>query len=80
MTLATYFNQPIIYALYKGDRQIVVLWVNIMAVLLNLALNFLLLPRWGLIGAIISTTAVRWLSSTVYYLQSAGLRQKTATI
>jgi len=80
MTLPVFFNLPIIYALYKKDKQMVVLMVNITAVLINLWLNFLLLPRWGLIGAVVSTAIVKWLSLVVYAMQSVGLRRKGAMI
>ena len=80
MTLPIYFNLPIIYAVYKADKQIIVLWVNIGSALLNLALNFLFLPRWGLIGAVASTTIVSWLALLVYALQSASLNQKEVVV
>jgi O-antigen/teichoic acid export membrane protein len=79
-TLPIYFNSPIIYGMFKADRQMIVLWVNITAVLLNLLLNFLLLPRWGLIGAIIATAIVKWLSLAMYAIQSVSLRRKGVMI
>ena len=67
MLLPTYAFIPIIYALYKANRQTLVLGGNILGSLLNLALNLTLLPRLGLVGAIISSALTQW-SLLLYYL------------
>lgn len=70
-----YFSVPIIYSLYKVNRQRVVLTVNVVAIAGNFMLNLLLIPIFGMLGALIATTLIRFCTVTVYFLQSAGLRQ-----
>lgn len=67
MLLPTYAFIPLIYALYKANRQTLVLGGNLLGSLLNLALNLVLLPRLGLVGAILSSALTKWLL-LLYYL------------
>jgi O-antigen/teichoic acid export membrane protein len=64
--LPMYWYAPIIYALYKANRQSTVLTVNLAGIGLKLALNLLLLPRLGLLGAVVSVGVVQWLILAAY--------------
>lgn len=71
--LPMYFYAPIIYALYKGNRPSTVLAINVAGLTLKLALNLILLPRLGLLGAVISVGAVQWLILAAYWLRGRRL-------
>lgn len=58
--LPVYYYLPMVYALYKADRQRTVLWINGCGVALSLLLNILLVPRFGVTGALLATTVVQW--------------------
>jgi O-antigen/teichoic acid export membrane protein len=45
------------YALIAKDRQASALWLNAGALLFNVGLNFLLIPRWGIVVAAVVTLA-----------------------
>lgn len=62
-----YYYLPIIYLLYKGNRQDVVIGVNLAGILVNLGLDLWLLPRLGLIGVVASAAVVRWLVLVLYW-------------
>ncbi len=72
--LPIFFDLPIIYALYKADRTTTVIAVNLTGFTLNLLLNIWLLPRVGLVGAILASTLVHW-GVFAFYL-SQGLRMR----
>ncbi|NOX62944.1 MAG: hypothetical protein GXP42_13530 [Chloroflexi bacterium] len=67
--LPIYYYLPKIYGLYRQNLQHIVLFVNITGFLMNLLLNAFLLPRVGLVGAILSTstTLVRWAAFGFYW-------------
>lgn len=64
--LGTAFLLPIycytvfIYWLYKKGRQQQVLLANVGGILLNLGLNMVLIPEWGLLGALLGSAAAQW--------------------
>jgi O-antigen/teichoic acid export membrane protein len=47
-------------------------WITIMTALINICLNFLLIPHWGFVGAAASTL----LSYIVYWFTKTGIAQK----
>jgi O-antigen/teichoic acid export membrane protein len=71
--LPIFFTLPIIYALYKADRQRQVLYVNLVNTGLNLGLNILWIPRWGLLGALLATTLTSWLTLLFYWYRGRQL-------
>jgi O-antigen/teichoic acid export membrane protein len=73
--LPIFFDLPIIYALYKADRTATVISVNLTGFTLNLLLNIWLLPRVGLVGAILASAIVHW-GVFAFYL-SQGLRMRS---
>lgn len=64
--LPIYFYVPFVYALYKGNRQKIVVQVSLIGALLNVLLNIWLIPAWGMLGALLATAIVQWLSLFVY--------------
>jgi O-antigen/teichoic acid export membrane protein len=78
--LPIYFYLPIIYALYKADRQMGVLKINIVGTVLNFALNILLLPRIGMIGAVVASAIAQWVMLAAYLGQNKGLRGSYAAV
>lgn len=76
--LPIFYYLPTIYALYKAERQSIVLSVNLCGLAANLALNALLLPRIGLIGAILAATLVRWGVFGFYLIMGRTLRTRHA--
>ncbi len=71
-----YYTLPIIYTLYRMERQNLVLTINLVGIGLNLALNLVLVPVLGLIGALISTTIVRWSALAVYHERGKRIHQE----
>ncbi len=45
------------YALIAKERQVSALWLNLSALAFNIGLNFLLVPRYGIVAAAIVTVA-----------------------
>jgi len=71
--LPIFFTLPIIYALYKADMQRQVLYVNLVNTGLNLGLNILWIPQWGLLGALLATTLTSWLTLLFYWYRGRQL-------
>jgi len=71
-----YLSLPIIHSLYKANQQSTILWVNVAAALLNLGLNLWWIPHFGLLGALLATTAVRWSTAAFYLWRGLALRQQ----
>lgn len=74
--LPIFFELPIIYALYQADRTATVIAVSFTGFTFNLLLNIWLLPRVGLVGAILASTLVHW-GAFVFYL-GQGLRMRSS--
>jgi O-antigen/teichoic acid export membrane protein len=66
-----FFYVPIIYALYRVQAQSMVVAINVVCLTVNLLLNLYFIPRLGIAGALLSTTAAQWLTLA---LCSAGAR------
>ena len=64
--LPIFFYLPTIYALFKADQQTMVIKVNFAGVALGFSLNLLLLPRFGLLGAIVSAAVWSWIAFFIY--------------
>lgn len=71
--LPMYIYAPIIYALYKDNQPSTVLAINVAGILLKLALNLILLPRLGLLGAVMSVGVIQWLILVAYWLRGRRL-------
>jgi O-antigen/teichoic acid export membrane protein len=71
--LPIFYYLPIIHALYKAEKQTTVLLVNLLGIGAALVLNVILLPRLGLIGAIVSMALIKWLALLIYAWQGRRL-------
>jgi O-antigen/teichoic acid export membrane protein/SAM-dependent methyltransferase len=69
LVLPIYAYLPIIYALFKADRQSTVLKVNLLGTAANLACNLVLMPRWGLPGAAVASAAAQLVTLAAYLSQ-----------
>ncbi len=71
--LPIFYYLPTIYALFKEGRQNTVLLVNFGGAAVTLALNLLLLPIMGMLGAVVSIAVGRWAVFGIYWRQSRKL-------
>ncbi|MCL4263296.1 MAG: polysaccharide biosynthesis C-terminal domain-containing protein [Anaerolineae bacterium] len=69
-----YFYLPVIYALYKTNRQWQVIWVNLFGLGVNLGLNLLLVPRLGMVGAMMGSAVAQWGMWLIYGWLSRNIR------
>jgi O-antigen/teichoic acid export membrane protein len=65
--LPIYAYLPLIHRLYKRNEQGAVLRKNLISAGANLGLNLLLLPVWGIHGALFSSALMQW-TTLIYYL------------
>lgn len=68
-----FFFLPVIYALYKAERETAVLQVNAISIGLALCLNLLWLPRWGLLGVVMAMATVKWVVLFIYLARGRRL-------
>jgi O-antigen/teichoic acid export membrane protein len=68
-----YYYLPIIYIMFRMNRQRLVLVANLTGIAINLLLNIILIPSLGLIGALLSTTVVRLIVLIFYHKQGKHL-------
>ncbi|MBE7532756.1 MAG: hypothetical protein HS099_23880 [Ardenticatenaceae bacterium] len=68
-----FFFLPVIYALYKAERETAVLQVNAISIGLALCLNLLWLPRWGMLGVVIAMATVKWVVLFIYLARGRRL-------
>lgn len=66
--LPVYFFLPFIYAMFKAEKQSLVIGVNLSGVALNVVFDLILLPQMGSEGAILAAAAVKWLVLITYTL------------
>jgi O-antigen/teichoic acid export membrane protein len=71
--LPLFYFSPIIYALYKAEKQTTVLLVNLLGIGSTLILNLILLPHLGLIGAIVAMVLIKWSTLLIYNWQGRRL-------
>jgi len=78
LALPIYFYLPIIYALYKAGSQSTVIKINLLGIGVNLLLSLILLPRVGMIGAVVAGAAAQWVMFAGYLIQSRTIRETYA--
>jgi len=69
--------------LYHMDRPGLISWVSVLAMVCNLALNFILIPRYGAVGAAISSSVCYLLSTALllfFVLRHTGMSWSQALI
>ncbi|MCB9737916.1 MAG: polysaccharide biosynthesis C-terminal domain-containing protein [Deltaproteobacteria bacterium] len=76
--VAQMFGQvPAIYALYKAGRERSVLWTSAAIIVLNVPLNLWLIPRFGLLGALLSSAGVGTAAALSYLWRARGLASQS---
>jgi Na+-driven multidrug efflux pump len=76
LALPVYFYMPVIYALFKANRQSVVVTVTVLGIGVNLALNLWWLPGLGMLGAALAAAASQWVLGVVYLALGWRLREQ----
>ena len=69
--LPSFWYLPVIYVLYKKQKERTVLWINLLGVAFNVVFNLLLIGPMGILGALIATVIAQWVMLLVYI----GLRK-----
>lgn len=64
---------PAIYALYKAGRERSVLLTSAAILIGNLGLSLVLLPLWGVLGALTASAVVGWIAALSYLARSRSL-------
>jgi O-antigen/teichoic acid export membrane protein len=75
MVLPVYGYAPIVYRLYKANRQASVLAITVLGLLTSLGLSVLLLPRMGMPGAVAASAAAQWLMLACYVVMGRTASQ-----
>lgn len=68
--LPIYYYWPILHKLYAKDKTVSTLKIGLISVLVNLIFNILLIPVYGILGALISTTIGQIVLLTGYVIIS----------
>jgi O-antigen/teichoic acid export membrane protein len=80
MAWPIYFYLPTIYALYKAGWQASVVKVNGLGIGVSLITSLILLPRVGMIGAVIGAALAQWMMLAAYMIYYRTLREDHALI
>jgi O-antigen/teichoic acid export membrane protein len=78
--LPIYRNLPIIYQLYSKNVPAFVAVATAVGTLVSLVLNIILLPRVGLVGAIMASATTQWLLLVAYGLGSRFCTRQPASV
>jgi O-antigen/teichoic acid export membrane protein len=73
LVLPSFCYLPIVYALYREQRQSEVLQTNIIGIGASLLLSVLLLPQFGMLGALTAGALAQWIMLAAYVLRSRRL-------
>ncbi len=68
--LPVYYYTPLIYALFKANRESAVIRVSLAAAAVNLLLNLVLIPPFGIFGALMGAAVGQWLAFLYYLIWS----------
>ena len=72
IVLPVFCYSPWIYLLFKHGRERLVVVVSLIGALANLAITCALLPRLGILGALIGAASSQWLILLLYWRQRMG--------
>jgi O-antigen/teichoic acid export membrane protein len=75
LALPVYFYVPVVYALFKANRQRVVVGITIFGIVVSLLLNWWWLPGLGMLGAALAAAASQWAMGAVYLVFGWSLRE-----
>ena len=80
LALPIYFYVPVVYALFKANRQNVVVAVTILGIVVNLLLNLWWLPKQGMLGAALAAAASQWVMGAVYLALGWSLSEQSDVV
>jgi len=69
---------PVIYALFKANRQATVVWVTVLGIGLSLLFSLWWLPSLGTVGAAWAAAAAQWSMGAIYLGLGWRLREPLA--
>ena len=75
LALPVYFYIPVVYALFKADRQRVVVGVTVLGIAVSVLFNLWWLPALGMLGAALAAAVAQWVMGAVYLLLGWRLRE-----
>jgi len=78
LALPVYFYMPVIYALFKANRQATVVWVTVLGIGLSLLFSLWWLPSLGTVGAAWAAAAAQWSMGAIYLGLGWRLREPLA--
>ena len=75
LALPVYFYIPVVYALFKANRQRVVVGVTVVGIVASVLFNLWWLPALGMLGAALAAAVAQWVMGALYLALSWGLRE-----
>jgi len=66
VVLPVYVHLPLVYRLYRANREHVVLRVSVAGVVVNLVLSVVLVPRLGILGALLAAAVTKCVAMGAY--------------
>jgi len=67
LVLPIFYYLPLIYLFFKRKREKVVVGINALGIAVNLGGNLLLIPAWGIEGALLATATGQWCMAGAYF-------------
>jgi len=80
LALPVYFYVPVVYALFKANRQRVVVGVTLFGLAVSLFCNLWWLPVQGMLGAAMAAAASQWAMGAVYLYLGWSLRERNHVV
>ena len=75
LALPVYFYIPVVYALFKANRQRVVVGVTVLGLAVSVLLNGWWLPVLGMLGAALAAAVAQWVMGAVYLILGWRMRE-----
>jgi O-antigen/teichoic acid export membrane protein len=79
VVLPVYAHLPLVYRLYRTNREHVVLRVSVAGIAINLALSIVLVPRLGILGALVAAGVTKCVAMGAYVAVSRASHDAAAT-
>lgn len=77
--LPIFYYLPKIYTLFKNEYQNKVVLINVSGIFANFILNIILIPSFGIIGAIAASALAQWIMLIAYLFYERALLEKEYT-
>ncbi len=75
LALPVYFYIPVVYALFKANRQRVVVGVTVLGIAVSVLFNWWWLPAMRLLGAALAAAVAQWVMGAVYLVLGWRMRE-----